>query len=468
MMATAYKDAEAAPLLALARTARTTQDSALTAYDATTYQRISAGLGFTKFGRDRLAFRSEQATKVKWRRDVGAVVELTGSRAVAPIAGKSATIRIDDISPIPYFPGSETLWIGSEAQRTVDENKGLVHPLAEGAEAYYTYSAGDSANFKLPDGKVIRLRELRVRPRNPKWNLAVGSMWFDLSGGQLVRAAYRMSVPMDIKAVAEEDDSTSFKDVPALVKPMLFPMTAQVSAIGVEYGLYQGRFWLPRVQVLEGDAQMSFMHVPMKLEQKYEYSNVNSGEPLPPMPTLPESLRRRGGNVQVSVGPDSRADSIRYANRQRVRRAQCDTASSYTYSRTSRDNPMPVLIRIPCDSAKLANSADLPPSIFDKGEETFGSVEMDGLIKDALSMAAQADFAPAPIHLQMENLRYNRIEALSIGGRADQVLGAGYALAWIRAHRCCRSRAERGAWRIAQRPAHHLLGHGVQSSRVRE
>jgi hypothetical protein len=431
MLASAFRDAEAGPLLALARVARTRQDSALQAYDATTYQRISAGLGFAKFGRDRLAFRSEQSTKVKWRRDVGAYVDITGSRAVAPIAGKSANIRIDgDISPIPYYPGSETLWIGSEVQRTVDENKGVIHPLAEGSEAYYTYTTGDSATFRLPDGHPIRLRELKVRPRSPQWNLAVGSMWFDLDGGQLVRAAYRMSVPMDIKAQAEADDPTAFSDVPALVKPMLFPMTAQVSAIGVEYGLYQGRFWLPRVQVLEGDAQMSFMHVPMKLEQKYEYSNVNSGEKLAAIPALPDSLRRRGTSVNVSVGGESRRDSIRYANRTRTRRAQCDTAASgnFSYARISRDNSMPVLVSVPCDSTKLANSPDLPGSIFDKGEETFGSAEMDALVKDALSMTAQADFSPARPHAQLDNMRYNRIEALSVGGRLDQELGAGYSV----------------------------------------
>jgi hypothetical protein len=207
-------------------------------------------------------------------------------------------------------------------------------------------------------------------------------------------------------------------------------MTAQVSAIGVEYGLYQGRFWLPRLQVLEGDAQMSFMHVPMKLEQKYEYSNVNSGEKLAAIPALPDSLRRRGTSVQVSVGPDSRRDSIRYANRARPRRAQCDTSSSgnFSYARISRDNSMPVLVSIPCDSTKLANSPDLPGSIFDKGEETFGSMEMDALVKDALSMTAQADFAPTPPHAELENARYNRIEALSVGGRIDQELGAGYSV----------------------------------------
>ncbi|MEO8337546.1 MAG: hypothetical protein ABI664_21400, partial [bacterium] len=103
-MATAFKDAGAKSLLEVARGARTRQDSALTAYDATTYQRVSAGLGFTKFGRDRLAFRSEQATHVRWRRGIGAYVDITGSRAVVPIAGKSATVRFDgNVSPIPYF-----------------------------------------------------------------------------------------------------------------------------------------------------------------------------------------------------------------------------------------------------------------------------------------------------------------------------------------------------------------------------
>ncbi|MEO8337023.1 MAG: hypothetical protein ABI664_18710 [bacterium] len=428
-LATAFKDAAAKSLLEIARGARTRQDSALTAYDATTYQRVSAGLGFTKFGRDRLAFRSEQATHVRWRRGVGAYVDITGSRAVVPIAGKSASVRVDaGISPIPYFPGSETLWIGAGASnQTVDENEGIIHPLAEGSEAYYTYETGDSATFRLPDGSAIRLRELKVRPRMPKWNLAVGSLWFDLSGGQLVRAAYRMSVPMDIKAVAEEDDSTSFEDVPALVKPMLFPMTASVSAIGVEYGLYQGRFWLPRLQVLEGGANVSFMRVPFKLEQKFTYDRVNSGDPLPPIPFSDSTPRRRGGDVNIIVDDSPRAESRRAARRA-SRRAQCDSAGVRTFTRKSDNNPNPIFTTITCDSLKLANSPDLPGSIYDKGEETFSGPEVDELVKQALSMNAQADFAPLPATAELDNVRYNRIEGLSFGGRIDQQLGAGYSL----------------------------------------
>src|SRR6185369_16755352 len=54
LLATAFKDATAKGTLLKGRAARLTQDSALIAYDAMAYQRISAGMGFTKIGRDRL------------------------------------------------------------------------------------------------------------------------------------------------------------------------------------------------------------------------------------------------------------------------------------------------------------------------------------------------------------------------------------------------------------------------------
>jgi hypothetical protein len=435
-LATAFKDDEARAILTLARGARLRQDSALQAYDATTYQRISAGLGFAKIGRDRLAFRSETATRVRWRRGVGAYVNVTGARSVVPVAGKSGHVSASsDFSPIPYYPGSETLWIGSSAARaTVNENEGIIHPLAEGAEAYYTYESGDSVSFRLPDGRSILLRELKVRPREPKWNLAVGSLWFDMSGGQLVRAAYRMSVPMDVVAVAKADDPHAFDDVPAAMKPLLFPMTAQVSAIGVEYGLYQGRFWLPRVQVAEGGANVSFMRMPFKLEQRYDYERVNAADaPLPPIVmSAADSARRRMGDqldLDVDVGSSSERratrDSLRAARRRL--RLQCDSAGNRTSTRQSEGMPNPIRVVIPCDSTRLANSPDLPGSIYDTGEETFGGAEMDALVSQALAMGAQADFAPQLPVAALDRPRYNRIEGLSVGGRVDQTLGAGYS-----------------------------------------
>jgi len=431
LLATAFHDSAARDLLLLARAERTRQDSSLASYDATTYQRISTGLGISKVGRDRLAFRSEQATHVQWRRGVGAYVDITGSRAVAPIAGSSATIRMDDlVSPIPYYPGSESLWIGASAVREqVDENDGIVHPLAVGSEAYYTYEVGDSVTFRLPGGKSIRLRELKVRPRVPRWNLAVASLWFDLSGGQLVRAAFRMSVPMDIKQVVQEEDSTAFKDVPLLMRPFIPTMTFSVSAIGVEYGLFEGRFWLPREQVMEGGVTAAFLRVPFKVEQRYTYDNVNAGAPLPPIAVAPLGPGGRNRQrVSVIVSPRDRADSIAEARRDARLRRQCDSTGYRSYTRRAGDNPNPTLVRIPCDSLKLANSPDLPPSIYDKGETVVGSEEMNDLVAQALSMGAQAGFAPQLPTVHFDNMRYNRVEGLSLGGRAEELLGDGYAL----------------------------------------
>ena len=427
--ATAFRDPGARAILALAREARMRQDSALQAYDATTYQRVSAGIAFSRIGRDRLAFRSEGATRVRWRRGVGAYVDVTGSRTVIPIAGKSAHVDIDGgLSPIPYYPGSETLWIGASAARqAVDENEGIVHPLAEGSEAYYVYESGDSATFRLPGGRSIRLRELKLRPRTPKWNLAVGSLWFDMSGGQLVRAAYRMSVPMDIRAVAEEEDPHEFDDVPRVLKPMLFPMKAEISAVGVEYGLYQGRFWLPRLQIAQGGAQMGFTRVPFKLEQKFAYENVNAGAPLPPIPARSDSAAD-STNVTVAIGAGDRAarDSARAARR--AERNRCDSTGVRTRVRSRNEGSVPVLISIPCDTLKLTSSPDLPPSIYDKGEEVVASAEIDALVKDALAMGSQASFAPAPPVITYAPMRYNRIEGLSAGGLLEQQLGAGYSV----------------------------------------
>jgi hypothetical protein len=428
-LATAYRDPAARSILLLAREARMRQDSALTAYDATTYQRVSAGLGFRRLGRDRLAFRSEGATRVRWRRGVGAYVDVTGSRTVIPIAGKSARANIEgSLSPVPYYPGSETLWIGASAARqAVDENEGIVHPLAEGSEAYYVYESGDSAAFRLPDGRSIRLRELRIRPRTPKWNLAVGSLWFDMSGGQLVRAAYRMSVPMDIKAVAEEDDSASFDDVPRVIKPMLFPMKAEISAVGVEYGLYQGRFWLPRMQIAQGGAQVGVMRIPFKLEQKFAYERVNAGEPLPPIPVRSDSAYDSTSVAITIAGEGGRAARDAERTARRMARTRCDSSGVRTRVRTRNERSLRVLITTPCDSTKLANSPDLPPSIYDTGEQVVASAEIEALVNQALAMGSQASFAPAPPTLAYAPLRYNRIEALSVGGMVEQQLGAGYS-----------------------------------------
>lgn len=418
-------------------------------YEATAYLRVSAGMSFSRIGRDRLIFRHENVTHVKWHRDVGAWIEVAGARTALPIAPGEGEKEVrqematdGDMTPVPYFPGHEPLmsFNGGVAQSQVDE-RDMVHPLAQGAEAYYTYAVGDSVTFRLPDGRTVELRELYVRPREPKWNVAVGSLWFDARTGQLVRAAYRLAVPMDIWAVAEEEDPRAQEDIPIWVKPLISPMRAQIAAIVVEYGLHQGRFWLPRINSAEGHAQVSFMRVPFKFEQSFRYAAVNALDSLPAITIVepeqpPDSL--------TAEDRERWLDSARTARRERRRAVRdsvakglrrdpdaCDSTGTRIVMRRRQDEgKMAVAVRTPCDARALENSPELPPSIWDDGEEIFGAREREALIAEALAMGSQPGLglyiSKPTLQFGLQFTRFNRVEGLSSGIQVDQLLGAGY------------------------------------------
>ncbi|MBC7789804.1 MAG: hypothetical protein H7Z74_07645, partial [Anaerolineae bacterium] len=317
-------------------------------------------------------------------------------------------------SDIPYVPGRESLWIGGGlAKADVSENE-MIHPLASGAEAYYTYSSGDSVSFQLPGGGRIELRELKIRPRQQKWNVAVGSLWFDTSSGQLVRAVYRMAQEMDMLEVAKEVDGEDPKDeIPRWVRPMILPLKAKVSAVTVEYGLHEARFWLPRSQTVEGDANVSFMRVTFKLEQRYSYPSVNGTDPFP--------------ELTVAVG-DTATDSVSRAARRERRKSECKTGSERMRTVNDWGGEGLRIVRTPCDTVALAKSPELPKSIYEEGETLFGTAERDALVDMALTLGAQPEFGPQPptVSYGLSLTRFNRIEGLSTGIAVDQVLGAGY------------------------------------------
>jgi hypothetical protein len=415
LLASAFKDPGAASLLSRARVARLTQDSALTGYDATSYERMSVSMGFKRIGRDRLLMRSERAARVLWTRGNPAYVEILGKRSVMPMieGAGDADMNLDEEVALPYFPGREGLWLGSGlAKKDVSEEE-VIHPLASGAEAYYTYATGDSVSFKLPGGKTIQLRELLVRPRAPKWNVALGSLWFDIGSARLVRAVYRLAEPMDIWAIADADTDDPNDKPPRWVKGMLNPLKAQVTAITVEYGLHEGQFWMPRTQSLEGDAQAGFMHVPFKMEQSFKYASVNGTMPM----TIP----------QLSVA-DTAMDSVSRASRRARRNDECRNGGDRLRTLKHTAGGQPMIVKTPCDTAALARSPELPKSIYDDGEELFGKNERDALVSEALTLGAQPGFIPQPVVFSygLGLTRYNKIEGLSTGIGASQILGQGY------------------------------------------
>ena len=484
VLRTAFADDRARTLFERARVARLEQDSSLQAYDAKVYQRMSAGLSAARLGRERLIFRTENSGRVRYNRGTGVYVDVTGQRVAIPIAPReaqaeaAAEMRDDgdagDMLPIPYFPGQEELWIGSGLAKANVEEGDMINPLARGAEAYYQYAIGDSLTIRLSAEKTVRIRELTVRPRRPHWSLVVASLWFDVESARLVRAAYRLSEPMDVwaqladetkidrevdrevgrKADGEEDD-----EVPAVAKAILSPMRGQITGITIEYGLHAdptgaSYWWLPRQRVGEGSAQVSFLRVPFKIEESFRYASVSGvGSPraptdsvLPPIATRTKEERDSVNKIadalrdsltkEIDKLPEKQRDSARKEMRTQVRAlrrgqyASPGCAEGNLAERTAAERryegTLPVFVRIPCDTALLAHSPDLPPSIFEPTDELFGEAERERLL-EALDFGLQPRFAPQrpTLHYGLNLTRYNRVEGLSTALRAEQRLGAG-------------------------------------------
>jgi hypothetical protein len=109
------------------------------------------------------------------------------------------------------------------------------------------------------------------------------------------------------------------------------------------------------------------------------------------------------------------------------RREECARDSTYLAGTGSVYGAARMAIRLPCDTAKLSRSPDLPASIFDAGDQLFSEADRDQLL-EGLDFALQPGWGPQRpvLHTGLDLMRYNRIEGLSVGGSVTSVLGKGY------------------------------------------
>lgn len=415
LLRSAFRDAAARSLLAQARVARLAQDSSLTSYDANTYERFSLGLNLSRFMSERLLFRTERATHVLWRRDRGAQVTITGARSASPVVSDGNTnVNADGPTTIPYFPGSDALWVGSGLAKTNVDAAGIVNPLAQGAEAYYTYATGDSLTLTLPTRTMV-VRELRVLPRSPSPQVVVGSLWFEVSTGHLVRAIYRMAGVQNVDI--ETDDNASDPGVLAKVLQRLFTpsLTAQITAVTVDYGLFEGRFWLPTSQTGDGQVTVGSIRVPVHLRQHFEYGSVNGTVEVP--------------TIAVSVGDTAHTLDAYLQRQQSARNACADTSAEHVRVRARYGGTLPVMVRIPCDSVALAKSTTLPASIYDPVDTLFDEKSRADLVDNTFGFGREASFVPQKpgVHYGFGYTRYNRIEGFSTAVELRQLYAPGLA-----------------------------------------
>jgi hypothetical protein len=424
LRASAFKDTISRDLIAKARAARTSQDSSITGYDAKVAQRLSVRAAVGPVTMERLAFRQEATARVQWQRGIGAHIDMTGARVTIPPLGMPKAERDalegaaadPSLIPIPYFPGQEPLWVGQFAARPDVNENSLINPLANGAEAYYTYSAGDATTIRLASGETIVVRQIDLRPREAAPNLLVGSLWLDEATGQVVRAAYRMAAAgrgnVSVSPSDSGDGRAGIIIAAAILKFVVPTMVAEVTEIVVEYQRVRG-FWLPRSQVMEGFVKASFARVPITMENGFRFESVNE----------------TAGLTAFTVDTMSTRDSVVNGEHTGSLK-QCKTSDTRFVTAFKGDS-VPIRMVIPCDLDKLLQSPDLPASAYAENEDLFGTAQRDELVARALSLVDQAPFSWSPFRMPdlqygVSYTRYNRIEGFSTGILATQQMGAGF------------------------------------------
>jgi hypothetical protein len=381
-MATAYDGPETRELVRRARQHRGALDASVFHYTATSRQRASVGV--RAFRRDRLLYRREVYSLLEWWRDRPSRVTVVGAREAVPVALDGVQVPVDLENWARDFlprPGDDRLWVNPTG------NGFAWHPLVKNAESVYRYAMGDTTVIRLPDGREYRLVELRVSPRERDIRLVTGSFWIELDGHAIVQAVFRPSREFDLERdlpTMEDDAEDEIDEVPGFLKPIRF----DVRYITVEYGLWELRWWMPRLMAFSGHVQVGAARMPITLEVLYSDYHVEGDRYG--LPELPPVIRELAGAPYIEPRPYEPG----------------------------------VRVVIPADTAALLDSPALGGSIFEESETLITEGEIRQLADRLESLPATPwqvgrPRITAPWVPGLGLLRYNRVEGLSAGVRLD-------------------------------------------------
>ena len=406
-----YLDAPVRALIERARAARGSGDTTLQSFEVTWRERAYLGLDAERLRRERLLFRQERAARVHWRQGDERVVRWLGIRQ------QSAFGRAEEDPEITFAfldPSSDRLFLG---------DVWAVHPLADTAAVHYRYRSGDTLQIHLPAlDRAVTMVEVVVEPREAQFNLVAASLWLDLETALLIRAVYRPARDFDI----EKDQPEEAGDVPRFLKPIRFATDWAV----IEYGLQEFRWWLPSRMAFKGRGRIAGAATfPLEVEWSFDEYVMNAPETLDPGEDLPIGWER------IILQGDSAQDGWR-ARRRRMRErndpdAESDVASDDQDAELDGpddDSDAGTAIVILPPREILENSPELPEPI-GTGEPLLSPEEVRAARSqlEGIELPPEAAGKPSLIG-PVSMLRYNRVEALSLGLGVSVPTGAHTAL----------------------------------------
>lgn len=417
-----FADARAEDLWEAGAAHRVRMDDALVQYVALVKERVAAGLRMPL--KDRTLYRAESAGRVVWTRGGTTVVQVLGGREQTPVGPLRGVVR-PGIFDFAFDPLHDRLFFGLAPANDVEDADGedfwFEHPLVAGWRDGYRFQTGDSITLSLPDGRRLRAVELQVVPAEADVHRMVGSLWIEPESGALVRAVYRLSRVFDafrdLPDLREEEDE-DLRHVPELLKPWTFDL----SMVAVDYAWWEGDVWLPRTLRAEGTARAGFLRAPATVELSYAVESVVTEADL--------AARDRTDEADAGAGSveehhfRTRGEAMAFL----ADRLGGDVPYRLEGGWSRRDGPRggrTVRYLVPRDTSRLRTSPDLPPPVWEDGAGFPGEDEVgawEQALRDLPSPRQVGGATPRTFRwgLQRTDLvRYNRVEGLSVGARAQ-------------------------------------------------
>ena len=389
---------------------RRQSDAAVADYQATIRYRLSVGFGRRVWSKVPASAVEEQVARVQWQQPNDLRVDVVGRR----FRSRNGSIQLSSVWDRPWF-----------VPRGVDDSvrifsndfpaTGALHPLAPTGPQWYRYTATGDLTVTPARGRTLRLVRVEVTPRRTGPALVAGQMWIDSATAEVVRLTVRY-VGTALWVRAEDGprgpDSTKARRLNSLVNRIV-----SIDA-DLEYGLQDGRYWMPYRQVLAGRVRIpvvSDLVIPFQATTTFEDYAINSGRPIAfevPLPDTaglgPDSLRALRRARQDSLRDERRgragetADSLRswnYADRWPGGRYELHRPSNVTLDSYAQWPDSLSLDADPADARRVREaetelarlSAGLPDSI--TGQRSHG------IAYERLS----------------DVLRYDRVQGLSLG-----------------------------------------------------
>lgn len=381
---------------------RRADDTSVTDYRARIRYRLTVALGRRRWGRPPVTAAEEQVAAIQWQRPNDLRVDVIGRR----FRSRISDLELSSVWDRPWF-----------VPRGVDDSvrifsndfpaRGALHPLAAAGPRWYRYALGDGLTVTPAGGGSLRILEVQVTPRRTGPALIAGRMWIDSASAEVVRLTFRYvgTSLWVLPKTPTRSDSAAARRVNSIANRVV-----SIDA-DLEYGLQDGRYWMPYRQVISGRVRIpivSDLVIPFRATTVFEDFEINTGRAIefevPPADTgrAAQEARRDSLRAERRGERPTQADSLRAWNY-----ASLWAGGRYELHRPSNDS----LSRFSAWDAPL--TLDTDPAEERRLRET--EAELARLAEDLRGPLTGQPARGIAYERLSDALRYDRVQGLSLG-----------------------------------------------------